>query len=71
MWDTAKDKYLDEYITHWISGFWQFPVTYIEAFLSVEFGWLALPTADECVDERLMPVYAQGTNHAFLKDTMR
>ena len=67
VWDTAKDKYLDEYITHWISGFWQFPVTYIEAFLSVEFGWLALPTADECVDERLMPVYAQGTNHAFFE----
>lgn len=37
------------------------------AFLSVEFGWLALPTADECVDERLMPVYAQGTNHAFFE----
>ena len=68
VWDSNKDQYLKPYLKTWLEGLVQHPVTYVEAYVGVEYAWLALPNAsDKNIDQRLMPVYARGVNHTFFK----
>ncbi|MBT1171515.1 DUF6020 family protein [Bifidobacterium sp. SO4] len=66
VWDNTKNKYLPRYAKAWFEGLIQHPLTYAEAYAGLEYAWLAMPNAsDRHIDERLMPVYAQGANHGF------
>lgn len=67
-WDSGQDAALPAYIGAWVRGLARHPGTYASAFLGMEAGWLVWPNAaDANLNEELMPVYAQGTNHAFFE----
>lgn len=68
VWDTKKNEYLGQYMKIWFSGLIAHPITYVEAFIAMEYAWLAMPTASSPdVDNRLLPVLATGTNHSFFE----
>lgn len=72
VWDPHKDACLSGFMQAWLLEFFDHPGTYVAAFAGLEYGWLALPplvSANEGGQSelRLLPVYAQGTDHAFFE----
>lgn len=67
-WDERKNRYLTQYLKVWFEGLTQYPLTYVEAYMGLEAGWVTMPHASQRnVDQKLMPVYAEGANHAFFE----
>lgn len=67
-WNSGQEADLPAYAGAWARGLVRHPETYVAAFLGMEAGWLVWPNAaDANLNEELMPVYAQGTNHAFFE----
>lgn len=66
VWNSQKNEALGPYSRIWFSGLLDHPKTYLEAYIAMEYAWIAIPTASSPeISNRLMPVFASGTNHSF------
>lgn len=69
-WDSAKDKYLGDYVRTWVHGLMEHPVTYIEAYIALQEGWLGVPSYGENGGNDplnlLLPVFMTGSDHTLV-----
>lgn len=69
-WDSSKDKYLGDYVRTWVHGLVKHPVTYIEAYIALQEGWLGVPSYGENGGNDplnlLLPVFMTGSDHTLV-----
>lgn len=64
-WDSRKDQYLARYAKAWSRGLVEHPLTYVEAYVALQEGWLGIPTlgSKQNPEDLTLPVFLTGSDH--------
>ena len=71
-WDSSKNSMLGEYARVWVRGLIRHPQTYIETYLTLQEGWLGIPSYGEGNNSNLvdltLPIFLTGSDHMLVRN---